>query len=331
MGAGRTPEGTEAGFALVGALLALGLLSLLAAAGLLLSAAEARVSGSHRASAEAFLRAQAALSRFAAEAVGDPPGELALSVPGGEATVEAERLLRLPDGRILYRVRARSSDDAGSAVREVERLLVSAPAFGTAPAALVSTVALEGGGAGALVSGRDVAAADGCPAPPGDVAGVSVPPGGAADLTAGAVEGSPAVRETTAPAAPGVEDGPALIARLVALAGAPVTVVPGGAALGADDAGTGLLVSEGDLLLGAGFRWEGVVASGGTLAARDDAAVRGAVLAGLAATPDSVPSGPASDLGDGPLEIVYDRCAVASAARSAARLAAVPGSWREAF
>ena len=322
----------DAGFALLGAILALVVLSLLAAAGLLVTSAEVDVSARHRAAAEAQLRAEAGLHRVLAETVGLPVAYRVVTVPGGTAEVVAERLVRLGDGRSLYRLASRSTADGGE-LREVERLAVILPPLGPVPAAISAAGGVAGGGTAARVSGLDGASATGCLAPPGDAAGVSVPVDGATGLTAGTVEGLPPVRETNAPLAPATSDGPATVERLVALGAVDgsVVVVGDGARLDAAASGTGVLVSSGSVRLEDGFRWEGVVVTGGTLSVRGGPVVRGAVLAGLAAAADTLGSAVDVDLGDGSVEVAYDRCAVASAVLGAARLTPVTGTWREAF
>lgn len=320
----------EAGFALLAALLVLAVLSLAAAAGLLLASAEAGVAAAHRASLEADLAAQAGLEQLLAESVGPPPPDRTIAVPGGPARVETERVALTPDGRPIYRIRSRApwTPGGGRALREVERLAVPLPPVGWPPAALASTGAVAGGGPAAKLSGLD-AAAD-CHAPPGDVAGASVPAGGAAGLTAGTVEGTPPVSESPTPT---VADGPSRMARLIELDGraAGLRVVPDGATLAAGASGAGLLAAVGELRLGDGFAWEGLVVTAGALTMEGGPTIRGAVLAGLG-TPSGTPSvAPAVELGEGAPEIAYDRCAVADAVLAASRLARVPESWKEVF
>lgn len=323
----------EAGFALLAALLVLAVLSLTAAAGLLLASAEAGVAAAYRASLEADLAAQAGLEQLLAESVGPPAPDRTFAVPGGPARVETERVALTPDGRPIYRIRSRApwTSGGGGALREVERLAVLLPPVGRPPAALAATGAVAGGGPAARLSGFD-AAAD-CPAPPGDAAGASVPAGGAAGLTAGTVEGTPPVFESPTPTAPAVADGPSLMARLAGLDGraAGLRIVQDGATLAAGASGTGLLAAVGDLQLGEGFAWEGLVVTAGALTVDGGPTVRGAVLAGLGATSGTPSAAPTVELGEGSPEIAYDLCAVADAVLAASRLGRVPGSWKEAF
>lgn len=324
--------GAVPGFALLGALLALVVLSLLAAAGLLVASAEVDVSARHRAAGEAHLRAEAGLGRLLAETVGPPPSSRVVAVPGGTAEVVVERLVRFPDGRSLYRIGSRSGAEGGE-LREVERLASSLPPLGPVPAALVAVRGAAGGGAGSRVSGLDGAPADGCHPPSEAVAGVSVPTGGAVGLTVDRLEGLPPVREAADPSEPATSDGSSTVDRLLAVGAAdgPVVVAADGTVLDAAASGTGILVSPGSLHLEDGFRWEGVVVSGGTLSVRGGPAVSGAVLAGLGSTGDTLTGAVDVDLGGGAVEVAYDRCAVAAAVLATARLAPVPGTWREAF
>lgn len=331
---GRRPA-DEDGFTLLGALLLLAVLSLTAAAGLLLASAASSVSAAHAAAAEAGLAADAGLSELLAGAVGPPPPQIVVPVPGGPAVVSSERLVATADGRPLYRIRsmAPATGGEGPALREVERLALPIPPMGTLPAALVALGPVTAGGAGALVSGRDGSPPEACPTPPGDVAGASVPPGGAAGLTAGTIEGTPPVLESPDPAGPAVVVGSNLVARLAALAGSSphVRVAADGAWLGAAETGSGLLVATGDLRLGDGFGWEGLVVVAGTLSLEGAPTLRGGVLAGLGGPGVAPAADPSVDLGTGAPTIVRDRCAAAVAAAAASRLRAVPGSWREAF
>lgn len=320
---------------LLGALLVLAVVSLTAAAGLLLASAAASVSAAHRASVEADLAAGAGLHQFLAGAVGTPPALRTVVVPGGPALVESERLVEAVDGRPVFRIRSRAPWSAGgaSALREVEVLAVPVPPVGPLPAAVASPGAVVGGNPDALLSGFDRAPEEGCAAAPTDVAGVSVPAGGAAALTAGVVEGAPPRLESARPTSPAVSDGPALVAGLASLGGAAsgLRVVPDGSALGSAASGGGLLVATGDLDLEDGFRWDGLVVVAGALSLRGAPSIRGGVLAGLGASAGSPPPDPAVDLGNGAAQIAYDRCAVRAAVLEVSVLGAVPGSWREAF
>lgn len=322
----------DPGYALLGALLALVVLSLLAAAGLLLTSVEVDVAGSHREAAEALLRAEAGLGRAFAETLGAPPSSRLLPVPGGTAEVAAELLVRFEDGRPLYRLRSRSRSPGGE-LREVERLAVALPPLGPVPAALTAPHGVSGGGAEARVSGLDRAPTGGCERAPRDAAGVSVLPGGAAEMTAGRVEGTPPVRETTYPTEPAMEEGAAVVDRLLALAAAagPVVAVAAGARIGSAASGSGVLVSPGALVMEDGFRWEGVVVAGGALSLRGAPVVHGAVLAGVGTGSDSLSGAAGVDLGGGAVEIAYDRCRVEAALLAAARLVPVRGTSREAF
>lgn len=335
---GRTatdPGGPERGFALVGVLLALLLLTLLAAAGFLLSSAERAASEAHRDAGDAFLAAEAGLEELMAATVGPPPGETVAGVVARPATVTALRLVHAPRGEPLFLLRSEAeSDTRQRALREVERLALLVPILGPPPAALTSGGTVSGGTGGARVSGSDAAAPGACASPEGDVAGLAVPPGGADALAEAAVlEGTPELLESPAPGSGAVADGPSTVARLTALSdsGQGIRAVPHGAVLGSGASGGGLLVSAGDLVLEDGFRWEGMVIAAGRLTLRGGPVVRGAALGAVGAFPAGEPPGVGVELGAGPAEIRYDRCLVTAARLAASRLQPLRGSWREVY
>lgn len=330
----RSRWGSE-GFALVGVLLALILLSLFAAAGFMLASREAMVAESHRDAAHAWLAAEAGLADVLATTVGPPPPERVAGLVESPATVSALLLVHAPGGEPVHLLRSAAAGDSRQrAVREVERLALSVSLLGPIPAAIASVGPVVGGAGGARVSGRDASAGSPCPAPPGDVAGLAVRPGDAAGLDAGTVlEGSPPLSESPEPTGPAVVDGPALFDELSSVSdGTPaIRILEGDAVLGAEGSGQGLLVARGDLVLEDGFRWAGIVMAGGKLSLRGGPTVRGAALAGVGASPGGAAEPSVVDLGEGLGEVRYDRCEVASARLAASRLRSLAGSWAEIF
>ncbi len=97
--------------------------------------------------------------------------------------------------------------------------------------------------------------------------------------------------------------------------------------LGVSQSGQGTLIARGNLELGSGFQWRGLILVGGALSVRGDVRVDGAVVAGLDST---VVPGPGVDLGTGRVHIRFDSCAAEAAAGVIAPRAAMqPGTWRE--
>lgn len=331
-GRGASPEG---GFALVGVLLALLLLTLLAAAGFLLSSAERAASEAHRDAVDAFLAAEAGLEGLMAATVGLPPDRTVAGLAGRPATVTTLRLTRAPGGEPLFLLRSeRKGETRQRAHREVERLALLVPLLGPPPAALTSGGPVSGGEGGARVSGFDGAGPETCRWPAGDVAGLAVPPGGADALAQAAVlEGSPGLLESPAPGSAAFGGGSTSVARLVGLADSAqgIRAVPGGAVLGPEASGSGLLVAVGDLVLEDGFRWDGVVIAGGNLTLRGGPVVRGATFGAVGTLPAGGTRDVGVELGTGGAEIRYDRCLAAAARLAASRLRSLRGSWREVF
>lgn len=320
-----------AGIALPLALLALAMVSLLAAGGFLLARLELRISGHHRTAVEAFYAADGAL-RTGLSALSEgrlPPADG--FYPGWRVQVDAPPLLELPGGDRLLRVRARAeaAELGPFAAREVGIAALSAgPAD---PAAALTALAGAEADAGVLISGEDASSPD-CPPLGGAVAGALVLEGGADGLGGAMLAGSPPLLEIEAveaaaaaarlawsePSAAGPEGDGALRVLSESLT-----------TLRASDSGAGLLWVAGDLRLEAGFRWEGLVVAGGGLDAAEDVEIRGGAVTGLSALAGERP-GPAR-LGPG-VEIRRASCAVADAlSLLPVRTVALPGSWTEAF
>lgn len=321
----------------------LAVLYLIAAGGFLLAWLEGRMSRSHRLSVEAFYLADAALQTYLASLT-DPlePLEYPGPYPEALARVAVRPVLRLDGEDRLYRVTAQATVREGPdwASRTVASLVLL-PGPPDPGGAFVALGGLEVHGA-ALVSGFDAAE------PPcaslADVAGTIVSPEELL-LAGGRLEGSPPVREAEDPGAlPGLarlawpepldaqrEDEPegeetasGEIVRSVRILEADP------AHLQAVDGGRGVLVAPGDLILGPGFRWEGLVLAGGALQAADDVRVEGGAIAGLRVL--SGEAVPRSSVGPGTVEVRRHSCHLHEAGRALSPPpAAVPGTWREDF
>lgn len=337
------PLASEAGQVLPFALGMLAVLYLIAAGGFVLAWLEGRMSRSHRLSVEAFYLADAALQTYLGSLT-DPPEPLDYPGPYPEALarVTARPVFRLRGEDRLYRVTARATVREGPewSSRTLGQLVLL-PGPPDPGGSVVALGGLEVSG-GALVSGVDLADAP-CAAVP-DAAGAIVPAEGLL-LSGGRLEGSPPFRETEDPATvPGVGrlawpdplnpsegDGSEGEATAGEETAPPIRIVEADPALlGAADAGGGLLVTPGDVILDPGFRWEGLILAGGALHAAEDVRVEGGVIAGLRALTGE--AAPLSTVGPGPVELTRHSCHLRAAARTLSpKPTAVPGTWREDF
>lgn len=325
-GAGMPP-----GFALPATVMGLALLALLTATGFVVSWLEVRSSSAFGAGTAAFYVADGGL----ATALAAPPtgGALTVSVGPGVADVRFERLLELGSGESLVRVASEGSVVARgvSVTRGVSRVVwVGDPPRATA--ALLVADTLDAASATGTISGLDACAA----APVAGVAGWRAVALGGGLVVLGAPPLDTIPASVSVAALTGIRWG-----HLVSPDGpTPGAVVPpdpwpvaspafvrfdGAGPLGPGESGTGALLATGDLTLGDGFRWTGLVLVGGSLTVTGDVAIRGALATGL--DPGRAGIG---DLGAGRIDLSFDSCAAAAAAGLLAPLpAAIPGTWRE--
>lgn len=110
-----------------------------------------------------------------------------------------------------------------------------------------------------------------------------------------------------------------------------IMVTEAGFPLGDEHSGRGTIVATGDLRLGDGFQWEGLILAGGSVEATGRVRVSGGIVAGFES--GGAGAGAVSRLrgaaGEAPL-IRYDSCLAREAAsRAFRRLSPVPGSWAE--
>lgn len=336
----------DGGFALLVTLLALVAVSVTAAGAVFVARSERRISHNHRAAVEALEVARGGLSGYLS-VPGDSAPPRTVPVGPDTARVDATRLLFLaPDSlEVLYRVTARG-------VR-------AGPGKTPAATRTVSTLALAGPGrlrpAGAIAAGGPVRVASGpsvtldgsdaCGGPAGATAGIAVGPGRLHGALPSA-DGDPPIDDRRPPdellrdsgidsaAWAGLRVGwpapPDYSVRPsrgwpARVPGWPVIRLEGGApVLGSGHGGRGTIIAPGDLALRRGFRWEGLVLVGGTLAAVDSAVVRGAVLSGLNVHDGALPD---TTLLGGGATFRFDACAARRAASELFdRLAEKPGS-----
>jgi hypothetical protein len=91
--------------------------------------------------------------------------------------------------------------------------------------------------------------------------------------------------------------------------------------------GRGALIARGDLEIGGGFSWRGLILVGGALRALGDARLDGAAIVGL---DSAAVSSPLIDLGAGRVDFRFDSCAVEAAAlKIAPSPVEEPGTWHE--
>lgn len=353
----------EAGFALLVALVTLIGVSLLAAAGYLLSRADYRINQSHRAATQAFYVADAGLQRY----LGSGriwPDTVSYAHPQGRAAVWATKVVEVDTITSLYRLEARgfhSPPEGGAAVRTVSTVaILRAPSFGL-NAAFTSPPGLQKNGVAGLVSGFDAANPADCGlSGPHDKAGLAVPPG-ELSLSGGGkgkggggdppgFEGDPAVDESMSALemleATGIdwaalksggyaeadyvysEDGWPDFSSQVGPDEWPMIVGDQDAfAVNPDQSGRGTLVVYGDLDINGSWSWDGIVLVGGTLTSNGNNHVEGAVVGGinmlLGETVDE------NQLGNGTWEYRYHSCNVINALKGIGAPVEEPGTWSE--
>ena len=87
------------------------------------------------------------------------------------------------------------------------------------------------------------------------------------------------------------------------------------------------LIARGDLEIGGGFSWRGLILVGGALRALGDARLDGAAIVWL---DSAAVSSPLIDLGSGRVDFRFDSCAVEAAAlKIAPSPVEEPGTWHE--
>ncbi len=354
----RPDAGRQGGFALLVTLLVLIGLSALAGGGLVLARTEAAAARTQAAGVHAYLAAQAATASFLARSRGPLPDTFGVTyaiAPRVTATLRGTRLLHRGPFRRLYRLTATGAYAAGKdgAARTLGLLAVLDGAPLRVPAALTSLGRLEVEGPDVRLDGRGELASDSACAGAGPpaVAGAASSPGGYLQPSGGplAASGTPdtlsvaddgalaSLREEWGELATGEA---AYDARLPADPWPVSTRLADGSWTGilvalpefradASRSGSGALVVAGDLVLGDGFRWEGLILVGGSLRTEGTATIRGGVVTGAAGS--SGGGAPVAHLGPGSVTVRYDACAVARSGRFDAELVPVPGSWSEAF
>jgi hypothetical protein len=326
------------------------LVSMVAGGGFLLSWLELRSGQAYADSVAAFYLSDGALQEALARVMGAPPASQTLSLGPGRATVTSTRLIHLGYGEALYRILSVGTANAARGETFARTVgvvaLVAEPPL--LPAALTVSGSITGGVTTGTISGVDISSA--CGRYPGSISGVALPAGVPLAIGPGLqLSGSPPVQTHPAGATlrrvtgldwPGLlsAHGPARDATIPpdpwpsgSSAGSPtwplIELLSSPARLDSRHSGRGALIVRGDLEIGGGFSWHGLILVGGALRALGDARLDGAAIIGLDSA--AVPS-PLIDLGSGRVEFRFDSCAVEAAAlRIAPSPVAEPGTWHE--
>lgn len=345
---------TEAGFALLAALLALVGMTALATGGWLMASAGHEGSRAFRGSVDAFYVSQSALHQFILDNHGIPVAERSYTLAGGEATVRTRSLGYSDQGRELYRVTAvgRTSDGG---TRRVARVAMLEPFVANVPGTLVSGAGVIKNGSSGTIDGEDASLATECP-----VGGKPTGPAlyvqedgepGYETVHPNVTEGDPPVQELSDPLAPlgmdwqSVVDGRRLIPDYTVPTDGwpdfstmdsddyPVIYAddPGGYTVDGTDGGHGLLVVRGDLKMNGSFSWDGLILVGGAIRSEGNQIIDGGVVTGLNATLDPPESVPNTDLGNGNMTYTYQACEIWKASRAAGVLVQRPSTWSEEF
>jgi len=330
-------------------------LTALAAAGMVITETELRATQNQEAGTAAFYAADAGLQQYLGTKLEATTTDTFTYV-AGSAIVTGEKLLDMPNDRVLYRVRSVSSytpPEGGTASRTVSRLALYSAGSVVAQASFASGSGLLKNGGSGTIEGVDQATSGNpnCPnSPAPTVAGVAVPPGGYTQSGGDIVPtGSPNVYEapnaiellesTGVPWNKLVNEG--LIAPdytvppdswpdLSSLPADewPVIYVKNDITLEPEQSGRGTIIARRNVVLNGSFNWQGLLLVGGYLTSNGYQTVEGATITGLNELLGE--STPSSDLGNGNKEFYYHSCYLTMASKAAfGGLAEVPGSWFE--
>lgn len=351
----RGTLGNERGAALMIVLVALVGLTALAAAGMVITETELRATQNQEAGTTAFYAADAGLQQYLGTKLEATTTDT-FAYAAGSAIVEGEKLLDLPNDRVLYRVRSTSTytpPEGGTASRTVSRLALYSAGSVVAKASFASGSGLLKNGGSGTISGVDQAPSGNpnCPnSPATTVAGVAVPPGGYTQSGGGLVPtGAPDIYEAPSGIellestgvnwnkivnegliAPDYTVPPDSWPNFDALPADawPVIYVKSDIELSPDQSGRGTIVARRNVTLNGSFDWQGILLVGGYLTSNGYQTVEGATITGLNEMLGETT--PSSDLGNGNKKFLYHSCYLTMASKAAfGGLAEVPGSWFE--
>jgi Tfp pilus assembly protein PilX len=330
-------------------------LTALAAAGMVITETELRASQNQEAGTTAFYVADAGLQQYLGTKV-EATSTDTFTYASGSAIVEGEKVLDLPNDRVLYRIRSTSTytpPEGGTASRTVSRLALYSAGTVTATASFASGSGLLKNGGTGTISGVDQASSGdpSCPnSPAATVAGVAVPPAGYVQNGGTLVpDGLPAVYEaptslellqsTGVPWNKIVNEG--LVAPDYTVPPDswpdfgtlpadewPVIYVKNTITVTPDQSGRGTLIVRNNLVMDGSFEWDGLLLVGGYVTSNGYQTVSGATITGLNELLGETT--PSSDLGNGNKKFLYHSCNLTMASKAAfGGLAEVPGSWFE--
>ncbi len=333
-------------------------LTILGAAGLTITSNDVRQSENLGASTEAFYAADAGLQRYLGES-NNGSSAASYTIGSSNVTVTPTGFTTLAGGQGMFRVRSVAvHNDARGAVtsRAVSALAIyRSGATVTTTAALASGTGLLKNGGSGTISGEDLASPSDplCPASPtGDVAGVSVPPGGYSQSGGQSVpDGDPPIDdgqtaeellEGTGIPWEDLHDNGADIADYNVPPDDwpnfdeldddewPVIYVDDNLDLAPEDSGRGTIIVTGNLAMNGSFQWDGLLLVGGYMTSNGYQTITGATITGLnILLGETVPT---SDVGNGNKKFLYNSCYVAAASETlmgGGGMAIVPGSWTE--
>jgi hypothetical protein len=335
-------------------LIALVGLTALAAAGMVITETDLRASQNLESGANAFYAADAGLQEYLGSSDGTSVDTFTYAA--GVAIVAGEKVLDLPNDRILYRIRSTSTytpPEGGTASRTLNRLALFSAGSVVAQASFASGSGLLKNGGSGVISGVDYAPSGNpnCPSSPGaTIAGVAVPPGGYTQSGGSPVpDGAPNIYEapsglellqsTGVPWNKMVNQGlispdytvpPDSWPNFGSLPADewPVIYVKGDITLAPGNSGRGTIIARKNVTMNGSFDWQGLLLVGGYLTSNGYQTMEGATITGLNELLGETT--PSSDLGNGNKVFKYHSCYLSLASKAAfGGLAEVPGSWAE--
>lgn len=341
------------GYALMASLLALVALTALATIGFLVSTGDREVSANHRSTVDAFYVANAGIDQYIASH-DDATVTETYSYPYGSVTVTPSEILNVNNfTQKLYRLTAvgRYTDGSGAvSTRTVTKVVMRGSVMVNA-GAIVSGVPIIKNGSSGEISGLDHSGPAECLGNGDPKAGVAVPPGGYTQNGGGTPipDGSPAIDDSRS----GIDqlrqtniDWSGILAGDVVDLGTPYSVLPnsatytglandewpvvyvdGDASAGSLNSGKGTLIVRGNLDMGGGFDWNGLVLVGGAITVNGNVDISGATVTGLnLLLGESVPD---DFIANGTKIFDYNFCDVIRAKSAFYTLHEVPFTWKE--
>lgn len=346
-----TLRSARSGFALPMVILVIGFMTAGVLAAFARSSSEVQLVDNHRMETLAFSIAESGLSEFLLR-TRLTPADTTFVYPGGSAyvTVTTMRSAPTPKDTAVHLIRSvgttRAVPGRPQAARTVTQFALRVPLTIDVRAGWTSISGMLKSGADGQLTGFDQCGEE------SDLAGVAVPTGGYTQT------GNPSVPTGDPPIDPmgtqtemadeikidwdGIVNGGALTVDVRVTPDAfPTTAMfsdpdywpviyidnePTGT-FDLPHSGRGMLIVEGNLTIGGGKTWDGVILVGGTVVSNGENTVEGATISGL-----NVKLGlsvPASSIGAGEKFYNYDSCKVAAAMANVARFYAMTNTWTD--